>query len=225
VTRNVETYEGQEESRAGVDVCAGEAGGAQGTILGVEFFKGATSLGSAAGPPYSATATLSTVGSHAIFARATDSFGFTADSAPLVLTAQSQPPTVQITSPAAGASFRAPATIGLAATASDPKMSVRGGDDNDHAAAAAFEQSAISSPEAIRRLGLEPWTISSATSPFRGSDGDVYFDFSGTQAYLRDAYHYERLVMQRVGREYGRNKNGIPGGGQGPSPAILRGVI
>ena len=101
-----------------------DAASAQGTIQGVEFFEGTTSLGSAAGPPYSATATLTTVGSHAIFARATDSFGFTADSPPLVLTAQSQPPTVQITSPAAGASFRAPATIALAATASDPDGTV-----------------------------------------------------------------------------------------------------
>ena len=91
-----------------------------GSVVTVEFFDGATSLGTDNSSPYSVTATLS-AGSHTLTAKATDNAGGVATSTAVTVsvTAPNAPPTVQITSPANGASFSAPATFTIQATATD----------------------------------------------------------------------------------------------------------
>lgn len=64
-------------------------------------------------------------GSHSIVARVTDSMGRTGSSTPVVFTVlPNQLPTVLITTPAAGATYREPADIVVTATARDPDGSV-----------------------------------------------------------------------------------------------------
>ena len=78
-----------------------------GTIASVEFFDGATSLGTDNTSPYAATWTPSVLGAHSMTARATDNGGATTISAPVNVTvvppgADGTPPTVQLTDPTDG---------------------------------------------------------------------------------------------------------------------------
>ena len=93
-----------------------------GTISKVEFFQSGTKIGQSTATPYSFNVTGLSAGSYTYFARATDNSGATADSTAISVTVNSpnQPPVVSITSPANGATFTAPATVALVASASDP---------------------------------------------------------------------------------------------------------
>ncbi len=98
-----------------------DAATASGTISGVEFFDGSTSLGPAVtSPPYSITKSLG-VGNHALYAKATNSSGVDGNSEQLVVVVVSgnSPPTVSLTSPPDGTVYTLPATVNFAATASD----------------------------------------------------------------------------------------------------------
>lgn len=97
-----------------------------GAIALVEFFNGATKLGDGApvtGQPGTFTLTLTfPSGAYTFSAVATDNDGAVATSSPATVTVSTpvnQPPAVALTSPANGAQFTAPATITLAATATD----------------------------------------------------------------------------------------------------------
>ena len=92
-----------------------------GTVTRVEFFNGAAKLGEDTTAPYSFTWGGVAAGTYTITARATDDLGSSTTSAPSTITvnAANTAPTVSITSPANGATFTAPATVNLAATASD----------------------------------------------------------------------------------------------------------
>ena len=95
------------------------ASDADGSVVKVEYLVGgSTLLGSATTAPYALPANFPTTGSYSITARATDNIGATKTSVPVVVNIVA-PPTVAMTSPANGASFTAPATIPLGATASD----------------------------------------------------------------------------------------------------------
>ncbi len=91
-----------------------------GSIAKVEFFDGATLLSTLttanAVPNYTFSWTPSVAGAHAITAVATDNRGSTKTSTAVNITACAAP-TVDLTSPAAGANYLPPATISLAATA------------------------------------------------------------------------------------------------------------
>ncbi len=63
-----------------------DAADATGTVTSVEFFAGAVSLGSDSVSPFSITSIGMPAGSYALTARATDSFGATATSAPIPIT-------------------------------------------------------------------------------------------------------------------------------------------
>ena len=68
-------------------------------------------------------------GTYALTAKATDNDGATTTTAATTITVSAappsnQPPTVTLTTPANGASFNAPASVSLAATASDPNGTV-----------------------------------------------------------------------------------------------------
>ena len=90
----------------------------------VDFYRGSTPLGSATASPYAFTWSAVAAGSYTLTAVATDADGGTTTSAPVSITVQpppNQPPTVALTAPANGATFTAPATITLTASASDPE--------------------------------------------------------------------------------------------------------
>ena len=107
---------------AGVAVTA-NAADADGTIAQVEFYQGATLIGTATAAPYSINWSNVPAGSYALTAKATDNLGAATSSAPVSVIVNN-PPTVSLTSPASGALFNAPATLTLSASAADADGSV-----------------------------------------------------------------------------------------------------
>jgi regulation of enolase protein 1 (concanavalin A-like superfamily) len=89
----------------------------------VEFYSGTTRLASDTTAPYSFSWSSVAAGTYSVRAVAYDTAGASATSATATVTvgAGNQPPTVTLTSPANNSSFAAPATIAMAATASDPE--------------------------------------------------------------------------------------------------------
>ncbi len=93
---------------------------ADGTVSQVQFFNGATLLGTDASSPYSFSWTNVANGTYTITAKATDNTGaVTTSTAITVIVANNVAPSVSLTSPANNTSFGAPATITLQATATD----------------------------------------------------------------------------------------------------------
>jgi hypothetical protein len=91
-----------------------------GTIARVDFFRGTTLIGSSSTPPFALNWTNPPIGSHMVSATAVDDQGYAATaSLPIVVNGTNAPPTVQLTAPSPGTVFTSPATIALAATASD----------------------------------------------------------------------------------------------------------
>jgi len=89
-----------------------------GTVAKVDFFDGATLLGTATAAPYSVTLANVAAGTHTLTARATDNLGASTTSAAVSIIVDA-PPTVTITAPANNTTFSAPANITVAATAAD----------------------------------------------------------------------------------------------------------
>jgi hypothetical protein len=90
-----------------------------GSVGRVDFYAGGTMIGSAPTYPYSYTWSNPTAGAVLLIAKAYDLQGHSGTSTPVPVTViNSQPPVVSLTSPVGGASFPAPATVSLAATAS-----------------------------------------------------------------------------------------------------------
>ena len=91
-----------------------------GTVTKVDFLNGTTIVGTVTTPPYQVTLSNLAKGTYAITARATSNRG-PAGSAfeTITVIGPNVPPTVNITSPAAGATFNAPATIPIAVSATD----------------------------------------------------------------------------------------------------------
>jgi chitinase len=93
-----------------------------GTVAKVGFYQGGTLLGEDTSAPYSYTWTGVGSGTYSLTARATDNAGGTATTAAVSVTvtgATNASPAATLTAPANGASFTAPASIALTATASD----------------------------------------------------------------------------------------------------------
>jgi regulation of enolase protein 1 (concanavalin A-like superfamily) len=93
-----------------------------GTVARVEFYRGSTLIGSDTTSPYSAVWSSAAAGSYSLTARAVDDDGATRTSTAVsitVTTSTNQLPTVSITSPIVGQSFAAPASLTIAAAASD----------------------------------------------------------------------------------------------------------
>ncbi len=100
-----------------------------GTVSKVEFYNGATLLNTDTSSPYSFAWANVAVGTYTITARATDNAGAVRTSTAVVVSVTSsnpvnQLPTVSLTSPSNNASFNAPASITISATASDADGSV-----------------------------------------------------------------------------------------------------
>ena len=101
---------------------AASASDSDGTVTRVDFYNGTTLLGTDMTSPYAFSWTNVPAGTYSLTARATDDDGSVTTSSPVSITVNSTPntpPSVALTSPAGGATFTAPATIGLAASASD----------------------------------------------------------------------------------------------------------
>ncbi len=105
----------------GAFLLAAAASDPDGTVAKVEFYRDGTKLGEDALAPFEFTVSALAAGTYHFLAQATDNAGLATDSASITVTvvAPNVPPTVALTAPAEGASFTAPATISLAADASD----------------------------------------------------------------------------------------------------------
>ncbi|MDB5271826.1 MAG: glycoside hydrolase family 76 [Chitinophagaceae bacterium] len=95
-----------------------------GSIVKVEFYNGATLLGTSTSNPYSYSWTGVAAGTYSLTARATDNQGGITVSSAVSLTVKAvvvvnQAPTVSLTSPANGSSSNAPASITVSVNASD----------------------------------------------------------------------------------------------------------
>lgn len=97
---------------------AANAADVDGTVGRVEFYRGATLVGTDTSAPFAATESGVAAGTYALTARAFDDDGDSATSTAVSVVVNA-PPTVALTAPAAGATFTAPATVSLAATAAD----------------------------------------------------------------------------------------------------------
>lgn len=97
------------------------ASDADGTVTKVEFYEGVNKLGEDLSSPYSFSWNNVAAGSYTLTAKATDNTGLITTSPVVNITVASTntPPTVAITSPLNNASFNAPATININATAAD----------------------------------------------------------------------------------------------------------
>jgi RHS repeat-associated protein len=92
------------------------------TVARVDFFDGTTLVGTATAAPYIATIANAAAGTHVLTAVATDGQGAQTISAARTVTVTAGAnlaPRVALTNPATGATFSAPATIALTASASD----------------------------------------------------------------------------------------------------------
>jgi regulation of enolase protein 1 (concanavalin A-like superfamily) len=101
---------------------AATASDSDGTVVRVDFYRGSTLIGSDTSSPYSYNWTNVAAGSYQLTAVARDDDGATRTSAGANITVSTTPnqlPTVSITSPIAGQSFTAPASLTMTAAASD----------------------------------------------------------------------------------------------------------
>ncbi|MES2538887.1 MAG: Ig-like domain-containing protein [Pseudomonadota bacterium] len=94
-----------------------------GSIRRVDFYAGATLIGSATTAPYSISWSNVPAGSHSVTARATDSQGLTKTSAAMRIVVDTAP-TVALSAPANLARYAAPAVITLAADVADSDGSI-----------------------------------------------------------------------------------------------------
>ncbi len=102
-------------------VISANAADSDGTLAKVDFYRGTTLLGTDTTSPYTYTWSNVAAGSYSLTAKATDNSGGVTTSSAVavtVTTATTTPPTVSLTAPASGASYVAPASITLAASAS-----------------------------------------------------------------------------------------------------------
>lgn len=101
-------------------VISADATDPDGSVTQVQFYANGAPIGSDATAPYGITWSSVPAGSYTLTARSTDDDGATTTSAPVAIAVSGNiPPTVRITSPASGKSFRARSDISIAATASD----------------------------------------------------------------------------------------------------------
>ena len=103
------------------------AADSDGSIARVEFYDGATLIGSDTSPPYSVAWSGAAAGSHTLTARAFDSAGATATSAPVTINvdvAANAPPSVSLTAPADGTGFSQGTAITVSANAADSDGSI-----------------------------------------------------------------------------------------------------
>ena len=92
----------------------------------MEFYNGAALISTATGSPFSYTWTYVPAGSYSLTARAYDNYGLEGNSTPVQITVNqgNTLPTVSITAPTTGASYTAPATVAITASASSTDSTI-----------------------------------------------------------------------------------------------------
>lgn len=101
-------------------IVSASASDSDGTVSRVDFYAGTALIGSDSTSPFSATWNSTPLGTHSLTAVAVDNAGASTSSAPVSVTIKSnQAPSVSLTAPVQGATFAAPASINLTASASD----------------------------------------------------------------------------------------------------------
>jgi subtilisin family serine protease len=105
---------------------AAAASDSDGTIAKVEFYDGATLIGTDTTAPYAVSWSSTVAGTHNLKAKATDNQGAATTSASVAVTVQAgnQPPTAAITAPTSGGSTSAGVAVHVAAVANDADGSV-----------------------------------------------------------------------------------------------------
>jgi len=99
---------------------AAAASDANGSVVRVDFYAGATLIGSDTSSPYAVSWSNVAAGSYVLTAKATDNAGASTMSAGVSVTVNAnQAPTVSLTSPSQGATLTAQANISLTASATD----------------------------------------------------------------------------------------------------------
>jgi RHS repeat-associated protein len=118
-----------------------------GTVSKVDYFNGATLIGSASTAPFAFNWSGVGAGSYSVTAKATDDKGAVTTSVAFAVTVKANfAPTVSLTAPLSGASYMAPAAIALSATAADSDGSIS---KVEFYAGAVLIGSATSSPYAV----------------------------------------------------------------------------
>ncbi|MBI3414969.1 MAG: hypothetical protein HY043_06550, partial [Verrucomicrobia bacterium] len=108
-------------------VISANAADSNGTVTKVDFYQGTTLLGTSTTAPYAFAWNNVSAGGYSLVCKATDNNGAVTTSTPVaitVITPVNIPPTVNVTSPANNASFTAPGSITIAASAADSDGSV-----------------------------------------------------------------------------------------------------
>jgi RHS repeat-associated protein len=101
------------------------ASDSDGSISKVEFYQGSSLLRTLTQPPYSVAISQSAPGVYSYSAKATDNNGLAAQSGSISVTVLVDvAPTIALTAPADGSTYRTPASITLSASASDPDGSI-----------------------------------------------------------------------------------------------------
>ncbi|MBU6483724.1 MAG: hypothetical protein KGR23_02870 [Betaproteobacteria bacterium] len=104
---------------------AASASDTDGSVARVDFYAGSMLVGTATTTPFTATWSNAPAGSYSVSAKATDNLGATATSSPASVTITANaPPVVSLTAPVPGSAYFAPATMTLAASATDPDGTV-----------------------------------------------------------------------------------------------------
>ena len=107
---------------------AANAADSGGAITKVDFYAGSTLIGTSTTAPYSTTWSNVAAGNYTLTAVATDNGGASTTSAPVNVSVTAPvvnaPPTVSLSAPSSGSSYTAPASIVLAANASDSDGSI-----------------------------------------------------------------------------------------------------
>jgi hypothetical protein len=105
---------------------AANASDPENRMASVGFYVEGTLIATDTTSPYSASWSASTPGTYSLTAVAQDADGgsTTSSAVSVTVTGANQPPAVTLTAPASGATFTAPATINLTASASDPEGQV-----------------------------------------------------------------------------------------------------
>jgi regulation of enolase protein 1 (concanavalin A-like superfamily) len=105
---------------------AATAADRDGSIARVDFYAGATKVGSDTTSPYTFSWANVAAGSYTLKAMAVDNSGASTSSSTATVTVNAnKPPLVSLTSPLTGTKFAAPATITISATASDPDGTIQ----------------------------------------------------------------------------------------------------
>jgi hypothetical protein len=108
---------------AGISLAA-NAADSDGTISKVEFYNGASLLNTDTAAPYAYTWSSVAQGTYTLTAKAYDNVGAVTTSSAVSVTVNNAVPAVALTAPANGATYNAPATVALSATASDPNGTI-----------------------------------------------------------------------------------------------------